>query len=67
MSALTTDIYNNDIGTDFFNAFEGNDKFRFAAEQRREFVVAGNDDFTDLSGAFVKFQIADFAQTFTVL
>lgn len=60
------DIHNNNIGADLPDIFEWNDIFRFASEQRRKFIFAGNNDFAYLAGAFVEFQIADFSKTFAV-
>lgn len=64
---LTADIHNDDIGTDFPDIFKGNDIFRFTAEERTQSVVSRNNDFADLPGAFIEFQITDFPQTFTIL
>lgn len=63
---LAADIDNNDVRADFPDIFKGNHIFRFASEQRGKFILAGDDDLTYLSGAFVEFQITDFSKAFAV-
>ena len=63
---LTADINDDDIGTDFLNVFIRNDVVGLVVKKVKEFVAARNDKGTYLPAAFVKLQIADFSQTFTV-
>lgn len=63
---LTADINNNNIGPDFLNVFIGYDIVRFIVEEVEKLIPARDDKGTYLPAAFIKFQIADFSQAFTV-
>ena len=63
---LTADIDDDDIGPDFLNVFIRNNIVGLAVKKVEEFVATRNDKGTYLSAAFIKFQVADFPQTFAV-
>ncbi len=65
--ALTADIDDDDIGADFLNVFIRDDIVGLIVKKVKEFVAARNNKGAYLSAALVKFQIADFSQTFAVL
>lgn len=50
-----SDVYNDDVGTDFFDILEADYEFGFVVKPRAEPIVVGYDNFTDLPGTFFKF------------
>ena len=62
----TANIHYNDIRPDLFDILIGNTKVRLVTKKIAEFVTARHDHLTYLSATFIKFQIADSPQLFTI-
>ena len=63
---LAAYIDDDDIRSDLFDVFIGDDNVGVRAQNIEKFIAARNDDLADLSAAMIKFKVGNPTELFTV-